>query len=293
MTVEVARRHGLELRIEEVDETGWDFRVRHGADSQGRWWVLREPRRPEVSSRIPVEARVLELLRPRLDVELPRWEVCAPDLVAYRRLGGAPLADEDPVTLPNRWTGTAPDDYFGVLGATIAELHRVPIDAAAATGVAVRDDGECRAERAAELADAQAELGVPGHARDRWRRWLDDERCWAGRPRLVHNDLSPNHTLVDETGSLRGILDWADAAVDDPAQDFAAPYVAFGADGLDRLLAAYDRAGGAPHERFREHVVLLAEFRYRVSLGLHGLRTGNDDYVALARARLADPVLPE
>ena len=124
-------------------------------------------------------------------------------------------------------------------------------------------------------------------------RWLDDERCWAGRRRLVHNDLSPNHTLVDETGALRGILDWADAAVDDPAQDFAAPYVAFGADGLDRLLAAYDRAGGAPHERFREHVVLLAEFRYRVSLGLHGLRTGNDDYVALARARLADPVLPE
>lgn len=287
MAVDVARSHGLDLRIDEVDETGWDFRVRHGVDADGWWWVLREPRRPEVARLIPVEARVLELLRPRLGVELPRWEVCSPELVAYRRLPGVPLASEDPMTLAYRWPGRAPEDYFRLLGATIAELHRVPVDGAEPTGIEIRAQGALRAETEAELAEGRRELGIPEAAEVGWRRWLRDDGYWADECRLVHRDLSPNHTLVDATGSLLGILDWTDAAVDDPAQDFAGPYLAFGPDGLDRLLQAYALAGARPHELFREHIVRLSEFRSCVSLGLHGLRTGNDNYVAIARSRLA------
>lgn len=286
MVIELARAHGLDLHIEEVDETGWDFRVHHGVDAEGRWWVLREPRRPEVAKLIPVEARVLELLRPRLSVELPRWEIRAPELVAYRRLDGIPLATEDPLTLAYQWPGKASEDYFRVLGATIAELHQIPLREAETTGVEIREQGALRAETDAELAEGRSELGIPSAAEKQWRQWLDDDRYWINEYRLVHRDLSPNHTLTDQTGSLLGILDWADAGVDDPVLDFVAPYLAFGQDGLQRLLRAYALAGGHPREDWWEHIVRLTEFRYRVSLGLHGLRTGNDNYIAIARSRL-------
>ncbi|GAB3274260.1 Mph(A) family macrolide 2'-phosphotransferase [Parasphingorhabdus pacifica] len=248
--------------------------------------MLREPRRPEVARGIPVEARLLELLRPRLRVELPRWGICSPQLVAYQRLRGVPLATEDPLTLVHHRPGTGTESYFRLLGATIAELHRIPVDEAASIGVEVRDRGSLRAELDVELAEGRAELGIPEDAFARWRRWLDDDRYWSGERRLVHGDLSPNHTLVDAAGALLGILDWADAAVDDPVLDFVAPCVAFGPAGLDCLLSAYALADGRPREHFDGHVARLAEFRYRVSLGVHGLRTGNDAYVAIARSRL-------
>lgn len=281
-----AREHGLDLRFEAVDETGWDFRVVHGVDDNGQWWVLRQPRRPDVTERIPVEERVLDLVRPRLPIEIPRWEVCSPDLIAYRRLRGCPLAEEDPLTLADRWVRTASTEYVTTLGATIAELHRVPVEEARRTGVTVRHAEDLRTEIASELETARRELGIPESALARWTHWLSEEDFWRNQRRLVHRDLSPNHTLVNDSGALLGVLDWADAAVDDPAQDFAAPCLAFGTDGLDRLLHAYAAAEGHVPETFREHVVQLANFRYRVSIGVHGLTTGNDDYVAIARSRL-------
>ena len=43
-----------------------------------------------------------------------------------------------------------------------------------------------------------------------------------GPLRFIHHDLTPDHVLVDpKTGQLRGILDWTDAILGDPARDFA------------------------------------------------------------------------
>jgi aminoglycoside phosphotransferase (APT) family kinase protein len=45
-------------------------------------------------------------------------------------------------------------------------------------------------------------------------------------PRLIHNDLSPEHLLLDPaTGRLSGILDWSDTALGDPVRDVA-PFAA-------------------------------------------------------------------
>ena len=46
--------------------------------------------------------------------------------------------------------------------------------------------------------------------------------------RFIHDDLSPEHILVDpKTGHVTGILDWTDAILGDAARDFVA-LVAFG-----------------------------------------------------------------
>lgn len=57
--------------------------------------------------------------------------------------------------------------------------------------------------------------------------WLQDNvrRQSAAFPRplrLTHDDVSPEHLLVDpDRGELVGILDWSDAALGNPARDFA------------------------------------------------------------------------
>lgn len=39
--------------------------------------------------------------------------------------------------------------------------------------------------------------------------------------RVIHNDICPDHVLVDpETGDLTGLIDWSDAVVGDPVMDF-------------------------------------------------------------------------
>ena len=72
----------------------------------------------------------------------------------------------------------------------------------------------------------------------------------AGRPQpaqhlvLAHADLGAEHILEDE-GHLTGVIDWTDAAVTDPALDFARLYRDFGPAFLHEALAVY---GGASPE---------------------------------------------
>ena len=80
---------------------------------------------------------------------------------------------------------------------------------------------------------------------DRSLDWLATHGSRTPRPfpgplRCIHNDLSPEHLLVDRrTGALAGILDWSDAIVGDPALDFA-PLAAFhGWAFVDEVVRSY------------------------------------------------------
>jgi macrolide phosphotransferase len=283
---ELARRHGLRVRLVETDETGWDFRVGHAVDEDGVRWMLRVPRRAEVVARAEAERRLLEHLRPRLRVQLPEWAICTPELIAYRRLPGEPLAPEHPETLEYQWWIDAPEEYFARLGEVIAELHRLEPADAAALSVPVNPVGDLRGELAGELRRAERELEVPRRSSQRWWAWLADDHYWTSEIRLAHADLHPGHTLVDETGRLLGVLDWTDAAIDDPAVDFLAVHNAFGLPGLDRLLDAYRDAGGVTRPNFREHVGLFSSFRFSVSLAIYGLDTANPGFVDIGRRRI-------
>ncbi len=77
---------------------------------------------------------------------------------------------------------------------------------------------------------------------------LDDDDLWIFAPCLTHGDLGPAHVLVGADGDLAGIIDWEEAAIGDPAWDFAwwlheMPLQA------GRALSAY---GGPPDRRFRD-----------------------------------------
>ena len=68
----LAARHGLKLHGPlTVNELGLDYRVVIATVDDGRRWVLRIPRRAEVSAKVEPEARVLAMLKKRLPFAVP------------------------------------------------------------------------------------------------------------------------------------------------------------------------------------------------------------------------------
>ena len=83
----LAAAHGLHLSADAatLNEAGLDFRVVLADDRDGRRWVLRIPRRPDVSTGTAAEVRVLDLVAPVLaadGVAVPGWQVRSPELIA-------------------------------------------------------------------------------------------------------------------------------------------------------------------------------------------------------------------
>ena len=93
--IALAASHGLRVSADgaTLNEAGLDYRVVMASDATGRRWVLRIPRRTDVSESMAGEVRILNLVAPVLAAEgiaVPDWQIIAPDLIAYPALPGAP-----------------------------------------------------------------------------------------------------------------------------------------------------------------------------------------------------------
>ena len=184
---------------------------------------------PDACAEVTREAGLLRLLAGRLPIPVPspRFADPARGVLAYPLLPGRPLLGR-----------TTPASAATHLGRVLAELHAV--DPAAV--------------------DVPAEAAEP-------REWLADltgppellEVLHADSPPptdervLAHTDLGAEHLLAAD-GRLTGVIDWSDAAVTDPALDFARPYRDFGPAFLDEVLRAYGRDSSA----FRRRITFFA-----------------------------------
>lgn len=75
----LAARHGLKLHGPlTVNELGLDYRIVIATVDDGRRWVLRIPRRAEVSAKVEPEARVLAMLKNRLPFAVPGYRKYKP-----------------------------------------------------------------------------------------------------------------------------------------------------------------------------------------------------------------------
>jgi len=288
-----AERHGLRVRREtaRLDDTGWDFVVVQVIDDDGQPWILRAPRRPGAAATVLAEQRLLALLRDSFAVAVPEWRFADETFIAYPRLPGEPAAAEDPVTFELRWRidrEHPPPQYLLALGRCMAQLHTTDVEAAAATGIPVRQPDAVRSRFAGHLAFGATELGMHASWQERGQRWLDDDTLWSPRAVLIHGDLHPGHTLVDADGTLLGILDWTDAEVGDPGQEFVEAARKFPPHVLDQLIGAYAANGGPAWPGLHDHVVEAIAFA-PLALAVLGAEAGQQRYIDKARAVLSVP----
>ncbi|MCI0383758.1 macrolide 2'-phosphotransferase [Streptomyces sp. CNQ085] len=288
--VALAAVHGLHLSARDatVNEAGLDYRVVMAFDTSGRRWVLRVPRRADVSEGMAAEGRILDLVAPVLaedGVAVPDWQVRSPELIAYPALPGAPGLTLTDTGEPDWHMDPAGPDYAERLGRLLARLHSTAPERAGAAGVEVRTPARVRQAWRDDIARVSEAFTVSPSLAEAWHAWIEDDTCWPERTVMTHGEIYPAHVLLDEEGAITGVLDWTTARVDDPARDLPFQYGATGEETLQATLTAYERAGGHVHPG------LAAQARHLwdaspIGYALYALTTGAETDRATAAAML-------
>jgi len=199
---------------------GWDNTAYMVNDE----WVFRFPRRTIAVPWIEQESRVLPRIHERLPLPIPvPAKIGVPEqryawpFAGYRVLPGVTACCAN-LTTAERVRMAAP------LGGFLRALHAIPGSEATAYGAGPdtigRMDVPHRITRSIEAIGKATSQGlIPDPA-----PYLDViERVQATRPPtarcLTHGDLYARHLVIGEDRALRGVIDWGDLHVGEPAAD--------------------------------------------------------------------------
>lgn len=283
---ELAQTHGLDIVPEtvKVNELGLDFQVAIAEAVDGQSWVLRIPRRPDVTDRASVEGRFLRAIAPHLSVAVPDWRIHTEHLIAYPLLPGEPGLTIDEQGQPQWHFDVESAEYARSLGDFLAELHTVDPAIVRPSGITEHSPAEVRQRKRDDIARVVAEFDVAQSLRERWTAWLDDDTFWPTFTTVTHGEVYPAHQLMDGAKNL-SILDWTTAAIGDPARDFTFHHASVSPRAFDATIRRYVENGGRVWPKFAEHCGELFSTS-PVELGLYALQTGDDDHLVAARAQL-------
>ena len=230
------------------------------------------------AERVERDARLLAFVADLTDVATPRPTAVDSDAgsISYRRLPGVPLLELEPEIRNRAAQAVGPE-----LGRLLKALHAV--DPERARGLVEVDDQP----PAGWLEDAAGEYEVAGAAIPDVHRGAVEQFLRAVPPargtELVfsHNDLGIEHVLVDpDSLAVTGIIDWSDAALCDPAQDFGLILRDLGEPALAAAFAAYERG-----ERLSERAHFYARCALLEDLA-YGLSGSRDEYTSKSIAAL-------
>ncbi len=285
--LELAASHGLELKRESLsaNEAGLDYRVVMALDMGDTQWVLRIPRREDVSAKLGEERAILDFIRPRLGVPVPHWQVAERNLIAYRALPGRPGLTLDPAPGEPVWHFNRESQvYARQFGELVARLHAISTREAEQAGLKVETPDQVRAGWASDIARVRNEFDVADELVRRWERWLGDDSYWPRQVVVTHGELYPAHVLLAPDDTITGVLDWTTAKVGDPARDFMFQRM-LGDSAFDTAVDAYVKAGGTVWDRLGDHCKeLLAAGP--IGYALYALMTGQQVHRDAAAAQL-------
>ncbi|MEX2226129.1 MAG: aminoglycoside phosphotransferase family protein [Dehalococcoidia bacterium] len=209
--------------------------------------VIRVPRDDTSARCLGIERELLPRLAPLLPVAIPVFEyVHEPDerfpygVAAYRKVEGLSGETHRPV-------GADRACCAETLGRALSILHAFPLADARACGVVPHaappaSELRRRIEGYADLIRREA----PALLTDEVERYLLGE-VEPPRPStlpevLLHHDLKGEHYILTPKGDdLHGIIDWADAAIGDPATEFVGVALWLGMPFVEQVLAHYAR----------------------------------------------------
>jgi aminoglycoside phosphotransferase (APT) family kinase protein len=181
--------------------------------------------------------------------------------LTYRKLPGVPVINVR--TPPANPCGA----LAAALGTFLAALHAIP---PATLGDLIKPDNPPLAEWLDEA--RQAYQSVAGHLPAPHRPLIEAFLATPpppGASALVfsHNDLGLEHVLIDPaTSTITGIIDWTDAALTDPATDFARLYRDLGPAALTIALTTYANTFPIPASTFRTSAAFPAPLPTRAAL---------------------------
>ena len=273
------------LRPQTVHEApahdGEQFQVVFLTGADGREWVVRSARTSAVGAQMEQSEGLLRLLAKRVPFEVPR-------------LVGTTITDERTVVgvFPRlegqacRWRELEGGSALARgIGRSLAALHdcdpRIVDDA----GLPTYDADAYRARRLATLDRAATTGLVPAGLLGRWERALEEVSLWRFPTCVTHGPLEGRHVLAQDDRVV-AVTGWEQAALSDPAADFAPLSVLAGQDAFDTVLEAYAGARReAPDTHLERRIRLAAELQ-RVNALLDAVSRDDDDLIERRTAAL-------
>jgi aminoglycoside phosphotransferase (APT) family kinase protein len=231
--------------------------------------IVRFAKEPDPAE-IEREARLLVAVADASPLTVPEPRFLVPELgcLAYLKVPGIPLLERPP---------TARMQAAATLGGFLSALHGIPVERMAGL---VEIDEVPAAEWLDEAAENFAIVAdqVPSAHHSAIEAFLaarlPDERFV---PVFSHNDLGIEHVLVEpESYAVTGVIDWSDAAIVDPANDFGRIHRDLGPAALDVALGNY-RTDLDDVQAVRERAVFFARCSVFEDLAF-GLETGRTLY---------------
>lgn len=232
---------GIATKAYQAETTtgSWVVRISNDYPHPWRW---RGGRRYEVPLLVDLAARGLPVPRDPFAIEA---EDGFPVAIVERKVEGKPLS------VPVERTALNSDRFAVQIADFLTSLHRFPVAAAKALGVPLVEHG---AESRLLLGDAAPFLT------GRVYRRLESQIAEIGRceasPALVHGDIRAEHLYLDPGGRLVGVIDFGDAAISDPAYDFAKITAELGAAIGASLLKRY---GNPIDTSFHARIAIYAQ----------------------------------
>jgi aminoglycoside phosphotransferase (APT) family kinase protein len=218
--------------------SGWD----HDLFSVGPDWILRFPQREDRVDWLTRETTILAVLSENMPSRIPRFELAGHPSAAfpfpfagYRRLPGVTAGQPADSDLP----GLAQD-----IGTLLTQLHRT--DPARIPPCPGGFDNEPWDQLRAELmADAPAARALlPHNLLPQAEPYLTGQLPPPpadGPRRFIHNDICPDHVIVDATtGRLTGLIDFTDALIGEVVLDFVGLIGIAGYPFIHQAAAAYE-----------------------------------------------------
>lgn len=252
-------------RITSYGGDGWDYDTVTGLDLEGRIWIMRAARRPDVAPLLLRENAVLPSLnigllipQPEKIGQLANGLPCA----AYQYIPAGESSAEVITQCAEK------------LAKSLHALHSTPSNLWAAF-VPQTPSWQERTREQLEL--TAAEIAWPEVALIKWRELLELDALWSTPPVLCHGDLGPPH-LLSLDGQLVGMIDFSDMQCAPASVDFGDLLTAFGKETMLRVLLPYVSLSGGNLE-----ILLAASYGYRqlgpVFTVFHGLNTNQSEFI--------------
>ncbi|GAB3756041.1 hypothetical protein GCM10027599_20620 [Yimella radicis] len=249
--------------------------------SDGQPWTVRVSRNAAAAAAAEQAGSFTRLLAKRVPFAVPVAE------------GRMTLADRNLVTVapqlpgdPMVWRGLTGGSQEAIeVGRALAALHDVDPRVADEVGVPSYDCDGYRSRRLAILDRAAGTGLVPSGLLARWERALEEVSLWRFPTCVTHGPLE-GHDVFWGSGKVCAIASWENAAVCDPADDFAALWVLAPSEAFDTVLESYSAVRTeAPDKHLERRIRLSAELQ-RITVLLDAVAADDDALIDRRAAAL-------
>ena len=245
-------------------------------------WIFRFPRNATVAQALEREMRLLPWLADRLSFAVPRFRYEGRfrdwPFAGYRRIPGRALEPSD-----------LQASLVKAIGCALSELHAVPPDEVRerlgepGTIAAWRTEYRDLLAQFEQRLAARLEPPVRAAVARGFERFLERQIGSLTHPTLVHCDLGCEHVLIDpETRELRGMIDFEEAHLGDPAIDIVGLRLGCGAPAAATILSAYT----VPRDPAFDDRVLFYQWVSAIHESLYALDQRDDSLLTQATTAL-------